>query len=134
MEPPFLTFVLDEGELSGSRPGGSNSGERPSHAHLTGGWMGRRVRLDVVVKRTSYPCRELQSGRANRSGSHILDPCIIRIINNCNRTAELSDIAQASCTYEYFVTAYRMVNEGGVTRNKTKTNSVALSPRANYTD
>jgi hypothetical protein len=54
-----LTSALERGEWSASRPGRFTSRERTSGTYWTGGWVGPRAVLDVVVKRKiPSPCRE----------------------------------------------------------------------------
>jgi hypothetical protein len=62
------TSVLYGGEWSASRPGRFNPAERAPGADWTGGWVGSRVDLNAVVKRTiSCPCWESNPGRPART-------------------------------------------------------------------
>jgi hypothetical protein len=48
-----LTFVLDGGKWSASRPGRFIPGERGSGTHRLGGWVGPRAGLHALQKRKS---------------------------------------------------------------------------------
>jgi hypothetical protein len=59
--PPFLTSVLDGGELSASCPCCFTPGETASGTHWIGDWVAPRAGLDVVEKRESLSAAKNQT-------------------------------------------------------------------------
>jgi hypothetical protein len=56
-----LTLALNGGEWSASRPGRFSPRETAPGTHWTGGWVGPRAILDVVVKRNPQPLLGIKS-------------------------------------------------------------------------
>jgi len=69
----FLTWTLDGGELSASRPDHFIPGQRIPGTDWIGGWVGPRAGLNVVARR-KYPssCWKSNFGRPVRSLLFIL--------------------------------------------------------------
>jgi len=64
----LLTWTLDRGEWSASRPGRFTPGETDPGTHLIGFWLDSRAGLDAMQKRKNpCLCRESNPGRPARN-------------------------------------------------------------------
>jgi hypothetical protein len=67
--PQLLTWALDGGEWSASRPCRLTPPKRVPDSHWIEGWVVPRAGLDVVEKRKNLHCWDSKPGRRSRSPS-----------------------------------------------------------------